>query len=369
LGLDGIDEQIPKQQMNILAICTQRIGDVLLITPLIRSLKSAYPNATIDALVCSDTAQVMKGNKDIDSVIAIQRHSKKSQRLKEIIKLWNLYDMSVTTIPSDRARIYGWAASKKHYGTYLEEENPLVKNLMFKRVLFDNKHTHTVDMNLKLCDLIGIPRIETVMPPNADDENHLGNFNKPYVVVHPYPKFTYKSWTQEGWKKLLLYLSQQNLNVYISGGNDPSEISYCQELVVSEKVMNIAGKYSLSELSSVIKSSELFIGVDTSVTHLAAATGTRVIAVYGPTNPVKWGPWPNTKDMRRPTIWMSHSRTPQVVSNITLIQGVQECIPCAEEGCDKHVNSESKCLTTLKSETVIQQVELILHARVVGDSF
>ncbi|NDH67906.1 MAG: lipopolysaccharide heptosyltransferase family protein, partial [Gammaproteobacteria bacterium] len=213
--------------MNILVICTQRIGDVLLITPLIRSLKSAYPDATIDALVFSDTMQVLQGNKDLYSLITVERYSKKHKRIKEFIRLWNRYDMSVSTIPSDRARLYGWAASKKHYGTYLENDNLLAKFLMFSGVLFDNKHTHTVDMNLKLCDLIGIPRLETVMLPNAEDEIHLGSFDKPYVVVHPYPKFIYKSWTKEAWKKLLLYLSQQHLNVYISGSNNPNEMSYC----------------------------------------------------------------------------------------------------------------------------------------------
>ena len=129
--------------MKILLVSTQRIGDVLLTTPLIKSLKTAYPNALIDILVCNDTRSVLEGNTDINDVIGIERNSKKAERFKEIYKLWNRYDISITTIPSDRARIYAWAAAKQHVGTYLENDSFIFKQLMHKSVLFDNKDTHT----------------------------------------------------------------------------------------------------------------------------------------------------------------------------------------------------------------------------------
>lgn len=345
--------------MKILVICTQRIGDVLLITPLIRSLRNAYPTACIDALVFSDTLQILQGNQDINTVIGVERHTQKLQRLKELVKLWNQYDLSVSAIPSDRARIYGWAASKKHYGSYHEKDNLLAKYLMFRSILFDNQNTHTVAMNLKLCELLGIPKDETVVAPESSETPFLEKFKKPYAVVHPYPKFLYKSWTTDEWRKLLLYLSHQQLNVYISGSSDPAEIAYCRELIVDENTQSIAGNYSLADLTSIIEHAELYIGVDTSVTHLAASTGVKVIALYGPTNPVKWGPWPHNKSPERQTIWLSYASTPQHHSNVTLIQGSQSCIPCAEEGCERHINSTSECLTTLQSETVIEQIKAL----------
>ena len=230
---------------------------------------------------------------------------------------------------------------------------------MRKSILFDNKEIHTVEMNLKLCELLGISKDETVVAPVSSETPFLEKFKKPYAVVHPYPKFLYKSWTTDEWRKLLLYLSHQQLNVYISGSSDPAEIAYCRELIVDENTQSIAGNYSLAELTSIIEHAELYIGVDTSVTHLAASTGVKVIALYGPTNPVKWGPWPHNKSPERQTIWLSYASTPQHHSNVTLIQGSQSCIPCAEEGCERHINSTSECLTTLQSETVIEQIKAL----------
>jgi heptosyltransferase-3 len=78
---------------------------------------------------------------------------------------------------------------------------------------------------------------------------------------------------------------------------------------------------------------------------------------------VKWGPWPIARDRQTSPIWLRHSQEPQRNSNITLIQGKQSCIPCAEEGCERHINSESECLTTLKSDNVIQEMDKFLASK------
>ena len=355
--------------MKILIVSIQRIGDVLLSTPLIKSIKSAYPNAIIDVLICTDTCQVLEGNDDINSVIAVQRKSKNIARITELYKLWNRYDLSISTMPSDRARIYAWAAAKMHYGTCTETDSFLFKWLMDKRVLFDNHALHTVEMNLKICDMLGISKKTEVTIPKTNLNKFPIKLELPFVVIHPYPKFVYKSWSILEWRELINFMTGKGLRVIISGGSDEKEIEYCQELVISDRVENLAGKLSLAEVSEMISKAHLYIGVDTSVTHLAAATGVKVFAIYGPTNPVKWGPWPYTKETIHQPIWISHSPTPQVNSNITLIQGGQNCIPCAEEGCERHINSKSECLTMLKSETVIKEVSLFLRDSVVGDSF
>jgi heptosyltransferase-3 len=348
--------------MKILLVSTQRIGDVLLTTPLVKSIKEAYPTTLIDILVCSDTKEILEGNENINSVIAILRKSKKIERLAEIYQLWNQYDISISTIPSDRARIYAWAAAKRHFGTYSEDDSFIFKQLMHKSILFDNKETHTVEMNLKICDLMGIPKIEQVTAPLTDIEKDSHRLQQPYAVLHPYPKFRYKAWAVTEWQQLVKYLNDCGLGVVISGGTDADEIKYCKDLQISSQIKNLAGELSLAELTAVISKAELYVGVDTSVTHMAAATGIKVFAIYGPTNPVKWGPWPSIRDAQRPAIWLRHDQVPQHHSNITLIQGQQSCVPCAEEGCEKHIDSESKCLTSLTSAYVIQEVDKYLRS-------
>jgi heptosyltransferase-3 len=90
------------------------------------------------------------------------------------------------------------------------------------------------------------------------------------------------------------------------------------------------------------------------VTHLAAATGIPTFALYGPTNPLKWAPWP---------YGYAEDKTPfakkgiQQVGNVVLIQSADECVPCHQEGCEQHRQSSSDCLETLNSAVIIDAIE------------
>ncbi|MFN6060379.1 MAG: LPS core biosynthesis protein, partial [Burkholderiales bacterium] len=81
------------------------------------------------------------------------------------------------------------------------------------------------------------------------------------------------------------------------------------------------------------------------------------------TNPIKWGPWPKITNNPNDRVWLRHSTEPQYKSNVILIQGQKKCVPCAEEGCERHVNSKSDCLTSLKSEFIIEEVRKYLQVR------
>jgi heptosyltransferase-3 len=124
-----------------------------------------------------------------------------------------------------------------------------------------------------------------------------------------------------------------------------------------ESVVNVAGTLSLAEVASIIAAARVFVGPDTAVTHLAAATGTPTVALYGPTNPLKWGPWPagyaadDTPFRRFGT---------QRVGNVLLLQAAGACVPCHEEGCDRHKESRSRCLDELSYARTIAAVEEML---------
>ncbi|MBB1077467.1 glycosyltransferase family 9 protein, partial [Rhodoferax sp. 4810] len=74
---------------RVLVVCTRRIGDVLLVTPLIRSLRRAWPQAQIDMLVFRGTAGVLDGNPDLGEVIVVPERSTKMARWRESRQLWN----------------------------------------------------------------------------------------------------------------------------------------------------------------------------------------------------------------------------------------------------------------------------------------
>jgi len=86
---------------------------------------------------------------------------------------------------------------------------------------------------------------------------------------------------------------------------------------------------------------------------LAAAVGTPTVALFGPSNPVKWGPWPKGYAKDKEPYQMVGT---QQVGNVVVLQGTGECVPCMEEGCDRHINSMSRCLQELPSQHVIDAV-------------
>ena len=118
-----------------------------------------------------------------------------------------------------------------------------------------------------------------------------------------------------------------------------------------------SGQKSLGETAELIRRAQLYVGPDTAVTHIAAATGTPTIALFGPSNPVKWGPWPSD--------WTSHQspwsrRGGGRQGNVILLQGEGDCVPCLLEGCKRNVSSYSDCLLKLDAGKVIQAAESLL---------
>src|SRR6202021_1887496 len=97
----------------------------------------------------------------------------------------------------------------------------------------------------------------------------------------------------------------------------------------------------------------LYVGPDTSVTHLAAASGCPTVALFGPTDPRLWGPWP-AQGLEQP--WAA-SGTIQRRGNVWLVQNPLPCLPCHQEGCDRHLRSRAQCLDELTPQQVIAAMD------------
>ncbi|MBI5659776.1 MAG: glycosyltransferase family 9 protein [Nitrosomonadales bacterium] len=342
-------------------VVTLRIGDVLLATPLIRSLRLAWPKAEIDALVFEHTEGVLPNNPDIRRVITVAGRPGLWKHLGLAANLLRRYDLAVTTLMGDRPILYTWLSGKVRLGMLDGSSKQRWKQyLLSDWAMFDNLGTHTVLMNLKLADLLGIDRsYKVVVSWNSSDEDRVAVAlpfdirSEAFAVLHTHPKFPYKMWRQDEWVKLAQWLMDNDIRPVLSGGNLPDELTYIDQIFRSmpSGTVNMAGKLSLAESAFLVSRAKYFVGPDTALTHVAAALGTPTIALFGPSNPVKWGPWPkNHTEDRNPYC----IRGTQRVGNVVLLQGEGDCVPCMQEGCEQHIASLSDCLQNLPAARVVE---------------
>lgn len=352
-----------KAPRRILLTVTLRIGDVLLSTPVIRSLRLAWPQTEIDVLVFEHTEGVLLRNPDIRRVITVPARPGFWEHLRLICALFRRYDLALTTLTGDRPTLYSWIAGKERIGMQDGSGKSRWKQRLLSRwAVYDHFHTHTVLSNLKLADLLGIKRsYEVVAAWDSSDETSAAGalpFDigaERFAVLHMSPKFPYKMWQQDGWIELARWFEEKGIRCVLTGSGDPDELAYVGQIFrfMPSGTINMAGQLSLAESAFLISRANYYVGPDTALTHMAAALGTPTVALFGPSSPVKWGPWPKGYDEDR-NPW--EMRGTQRVNNVVLLQGGGECVPCMEEGCERHIASLSDCLQKLPSASVIAAI-------------
>ena len=106
---------------TVLVVATQRIGDVLLATPLIRSIKRAWPRAAVDALVFEGTEGVIAANPDIRRVLAIPLRPGRLAHLRFIWRLLRRYDVALSVLAGMRPTLYAFVAGRWRAGLQLPD--------------------------------------------------------------------------------------------------------------------------------------------------------------------------------------------------------------------------------------------------------
>ena len=354
---------------SVLLIATRLIGDVLLNTPLLRSMRLAWPQARIDVLVFKSTASILDGNPDCDRVISVDPRADGTAKRQLARQLFRRYDLAVTTQGGDRPYLYALLAAPRRLGLIGDTGLKTAwKRASAECVQLDDLYTHTVAQNLVLAERLGIAPCHEVVPPvDAEAETVLDRHlpfdwrREPFAVLHPFPNWRYKRWTEAGWLALLADLRDRGWRVVLSGGPDAEEVASCATLAAASggTAISLAGQASFGTLARLLTEARCYIGPDTSTTHLAAACGTPTLAMFGPSNPVKWGPWPKGC-ASYPSPWVMRAQPWQRVGNVLLLQGADDCVPCRNEGCDRHTGSESRCLTELPAAAVIAALNALL---------
>lgn len=355
---------------RILVLCTRRLGDVLLTTPLIRALKRAWPAARIDALTLTASAAALAGNPDIERIIALPERAPLLRTLRAV-GAPRRYDLAVSTLYNDRPHLLAFWSAPVRANVVPPRDYPGARwKRRAARHQAELRPAHTVVQYLLLADALGIPRHHAVVPPQPAGAGRLDTLlpdraTQPYAVVHPTPLYAYKAWTLEGWRRLIRWLSQQGLRVVVTGGPAAAERDFVGRVLEGgpANAVDAAGQLAFAELTPLLENARVFVGPDTSVTHLAAATGVPTIALFGPSNPVVWGPWPQGHADAGLSPWSMHAPLQQR-GNVWLVQGLAHCVPCRLEGCERRLDSRSLCLDELPVARVTAAVTDALRMRI-----
>lgn len=351
---------------RILVVCTQQIGDVLLTTPLIRAAKRRWPNASIDVLGMAGTLGMLRGNTDIAQLIEAQPGAGWLKSLPLIWRLWRRYDLALVTQAGDRAHLYGWVAARTRSGLV-----PGQRHLSWwKRRLLDHAHVlrgekvHSVVEKLLLLEpwMQSLPEAMEVVPPAPVDlpAELQAALQDRFVVVHAPSMWTYKQWPAQHFRSVVSALLADGVQVVLTGSGskvDKAQVEAVKGVGSEPALLDVSGRLDLAQVGALLRRAALYIGPDTSITHLAAACGVPVVTVFGPTNPMVWGPWPQGSGVPQPYVRRAQD---QLAGKVILLQGPGDCVPCSREGCERRLDSRSACLDGIEPRRVLEHARAIL---------
>jgi heptosyltransferase-3 len=340
---------------RVLVITMRRLGDVLLTTPLVHALRHGLPGARIDILVFRGSEKILTGNPDIARVIAVPEKPSAAEMAQLIARLWRRYDLSVTTQTGDRPALLAAVAGRVRIGV-VPDGNQAWKRLVLSRSIATDPNLHRVVELNRLAGMLGIDEPPRIVVPKSEAACALPR--APYAVLHANPKYRIRRWTEAGWRALAAGLRARGLGVVATGGPAAEERAYLDGLwnPVEPPVERADGRLSWGELADLLAGAAVYVGPDTSMTHLAAASGCPTVAIYGPASPHGMGPWP-VGGLERP--W-ARAGTIQNRGNVWVVQNPLPCMPCDRLGCDNHLASRSDCLDTLPPAQVLRAVDLAL---------
>ncbi|MEX2125451.1 MAG: glycosyltransferase family 9 protein [Woeseia sp.] len=359
---------------RILVIAVPGIGDALLATPLVRSLKLAFPNASIDMIV-RDGKSIVDSNPDISRILVRKRRPPLWDDVKFLACIFRRYDLAVSTSTTDRAFTYMLFAARTRVGTVAS----LTPQTWWKRKVARNfvdadPNAHIVSQNLRLADILNINRNWTVVLPEHSSQVHppsvyhrIVSSTVRYAVIHMKPGSVAREWPVEYWRNIIESLRNRGITVVATGGKSHAERAYVADVLsrwLSRKadqptVFNLAGALSFCDITRLMQGAAFYIGTDTSTTHVAAATGIPTVALFGPTDIVRWGPWP--RGFQGGSSPYRSDELSQTVGNVTVLQQACAC-GSIRRPCTIAPGMPGSCMTQILPDRVMTVVDGILQS-------
>lgn len=353
------------QQKKILIFAKPAIGDILLATPLMRSIRLAEPDVILDVMCYPGQEAILEGNRDIDNIVTVERRPRWSQSLDMLRRLWRKYDLMITNAADDRVHLYLFFFGRQRVSVTLPNGAAWKRWITFASVVEGHEDQHALLRNNQLGNLLGYRSQYEVVPPvpaNGRTGSPLPRLRESaYAVIHPEARLPYKRWTLAGWAAVTRHLSQTGLPVYLTGAGGADERQYHRDILQgsAQTAESVAGELSFAATSELIAGATLYLGIDTVNSHIAAAHGVPTIALFGPEKPARWGPWPAGQRSER-SPWRNSGS--QRAGNVLIIQGSAACGTCVQGACLRRRDHGSGCplMAGISIAQVMQGIQSML---------
>ena len=316
--------------MKILVIKLSSLGDLFHALPTVHNLKVGL-NAEIHWVTTDAYVDLVKCFADVDRVIPFHRKSffrnlkpfladLKSTEYDMVIDLQGLMKSAIVTSFAKAKRKIGPSHHREGAGIFYGEVCGA-----------KNKDRHAVEENLDIIDHLKLERMKPEFLVNVPASTVTEK--KPRIAVVPASRWDTKNWPEECFVDVMKRLRKlKDASFFLLGG--AGEKNVCGRIAkeLGDGVVDMAGKNTLIETCSLLKEMDLVICNDSGPMHMAAAMGVPVLAVFGPTDHARTGPY---GDAHR------------------VITAQIDCRPCFSRTCNK---PGVPCLEGVTPERVVEAV-------------
>jgi len=286
---------------RVLLVRLRSIGDTVLATPSLFALKRFLPDVKVDILVEDWVAPLLDNHPHVDNVVVLERGGfmtrarvARELRAANYDVVFNLHGGTTATFLT-RATGARYRVGFKTY-QYAQLHNHQAPSPL---LLWDQQKTHSVEQQLALLGWTGVPVTDRprtqlgISEEAAETVNRLladsGLDNQKIALIHPAAAFATKQWAVENFARVAEFVAERGFApVAIAAPNEKELLEkLCSEASVKITTLDL----SLPEVTALAARSQLFVGNDSGIAHIASAVGTPAVVIFGSSNIAHWRPW------------------------------------------------------------------------------
>jgi heptosyltransferase III len=287
--------------VNILLIQLKRIGDLVLTTPAIAAVRQEFPEAKVTLIISHRCAELAPAIQGIDEILVMRPGLGAVKTLGQVAR--QRFDYCIDFTRNDRSAFVTLLsrARKRVVSFRIKVRSKIRARVYNEFVPHRMRDMHTIDYHLALLAPLGISNaaatVQLQLPPiaqeKATDLLQKYKVENQFIVFHPGSARLEKFWAAQYWADVIDHTGKHyDANLILTGGSGAYEQQRLREIKsrLEVPIADLSGNTDLLTLAALLSRARLLVTVDSAPMHLAAATNTPQVILFGPTNPFHWRP-------------------------------------------------------------------------------